>query len=331
MMLEITGLDFSYRKGMETLKGLDLKVGDGEVFSLLGGSGTGKTTILNLIAGFERPDRGSIKIDGEDVIDVPPERRRVGMVFQDHALFPHLDVRRNILYGARRTDREKLLTELIRLVGLEGKERRMPYSLSGGERQRVALARTLAYFPKLVLLDEPLSSLDPSLRVSLRKELRTILKERGVTSIHVTHDQTDAMAISDRIGILDKGSVLEEGTPRRLYDRPVNSSTARFMGIENIFPVKNDGGSLLTPFGRVPWKGKVPELMGIRSERLKTSGPGFAFKAKVLSTEFRGRDLHLVIEVGGARMEALVDPGSIPKEKMDLWVQPEDLILLEPF
>lgn len=331
MMLEIAELDFSYRKGMDILKGLDLKVDEGEIFSLLGGSGTGKTTILNLIAGFERPDAGSIMIDGEDVIDVPPERRRVGMVFQDHALFPHLDVRRNILYGARRTDREKLLSELVRLVGLEGKERRMPFSLSGGERQRVALARTLAYFPKLVLLDEPLSSLDPSLRVSLRKELRTILKERGVTSIHVTHDQTDAMAISDRIGILDRGNVEEEGTPRKLYDRPVNSSTARFMGIENIFSVKYDGGSLVTPFGRIPWKGKVPELMGVRSERLKASGPGHVFKAKVLSTEFRGRDLHLVLDVGGVRMEALVDPVIISMDHMDLRVHPEDLIPLEKF
>jgi iron(III) transport system ATP-binding protein len=326
-MLEIEDVRFSY--GKETvLKGFHILVEEGEIFSLLGGSGSGKTTILNLIAGFERPSKGSIRIDGKDVKDTAPEKRKVGMVFQDNALFPHLNVGKNILYGAGKRRSRDLLDELVELVGLEGKTGRMPSDLSGGEKQRVALARTLAYDPKIILLDEPLSSLDASLRVSLRNELRSILKERGITTIHVTHDQTEAMAVADRMGLLYGGVVSEIGRPEDLYERPKKVVTARFMGFNNIFPAKYRDGFLVTPIGNIPWEGKVPDMIGFRSEKLGSFGNGIPIKGRIISREYRGRDLHIVLDANGNRLEALVPPKSVIGKNAELYLSKDDIIPL---
>lgn len=327
-MLEIENVHFSYGKE-EVLRGIDLDVEEREIFSLLGGSGSGKTTILNLIAGFERPSKGNIRIDGKDMKDTAPEKRKVGMVFQDNALFPHLNVEKNILYGAGKRRGGKLLKELVELVGLEGKTERMPSDLSGGEKQRVALARTLAYDPKIILLDEPLSSLDASLRASLRNELRSIIRDRGITTIHVTHDQTEAMAVSDRMGLLDGGEVKETGRPRDLYERPKKAVTARFMGFKNIFQAVSGNGVLVTPIGRIPWKGNAPEMIGFRSEKLRSSGNGIPIRGTIISREYRGRDLHIVVDANGNRLEALVYPESIMGEDVELLLSREDVIPLE--
>jgi ABC-type Fe3+/spermidine/putrescine transport system ATPase subunit len=329
MMLEMKGVSFSYGKGAVAVRDLDLSIPKGEIFSLLGSSGSGKTTLLNLIAGFIKPSRGSIRIDGMDVSRIPPEKRQVGMVFQDHALFPHLDVKGNILYGVKGREKMRVLEEMVALVGLEGKERRRISDLSGGERQRIALARTLAYEPKLILLDEPLSSLDASLRVKLRKELGEILRETGATAIHVTHDQQEAISISDQMGIIHNGAILEKGSPVKLFERPERVETARFMGIENIFRIDSNGNSISIPIGKIPWKGRIPDRIGIRSSRLRLEGPGIRFTAELLEKEFRGDSIHVVAEVSGTVIEVLLPPDSIIGREMGLYFDPRDLISLE--
>jgi ABC-type Fe3+/spermidine/putrescine transport system ATPase subunit len=212
-----------------------LRTEKGEIVALLGPSGCGKTTTLRLIAGFETLEAGHIAIGGVDVVNVPPFQRDIGLVFQDYALFPHMTAGQNIEYGMRlrgmaRTEREKRRTELLRLVRLEGMEDRRPAALSGGQQQRVALARALAISPKLLLLDEPLSNLDAKLRETLRVELREILRAVGTTTLVVTHDQVEAMSIADRIALMDRGRIIQIGTPIEMYDQPNTRFVAEFVG-----------------------------------------------------------------------------------------------------
>lgn len=215
--------------------GASLSTEGGQIVALLGPSGCGKTTTLRLIAGFERPDAGDIAVGGVDLANVPPFRRDIGIVFQDYALFPHMTAAQNIDYGMRQHGmagdaREKRRSELLRLVRLEGLEDRRPTTLSGGQQQRVALARALAISPKLLLLDEPLSNLDAKLREVLRVELRDILRSVGMTTLLVTHDQVEAMGIADRIALMDRGRIVQVGTPREVYDAPVTRFVAEFVG-----------------------------------------------------------------------------------------------------
>jgi thiamine transport system ATP-binding protein len=212
-------------------------VGEGEFLALVGPSGCGKTTILRLIAGFERPDSGEILFDGKSVLGLPPEARRVGMVFQNYALFPHMTVAENIAYGLRgrrRTDHRKRVEELLRLVGLEGLEQRSPGELSAGQRQRAALARALAPEPRLLLLDEPLSALDAKLRERLRLEIRRLQRELRVTTIYVTHDQEEALAISDLVAVMSSGRIEQVGSPWEVYNRPGTEFVASFIGRGNL-------------------------------------------------------------------------------------------------
>ncbi len=207
-----------------------------EFLSLLGPSGCGKTTTLRLIAGFERPDTGQIFLDGRKLLPVPPEKRQIGFVFQNYALFPHMTVARNIAYGVRfdrRIDTQRRVEELLDLVDLRGFERRRPAELSSGQSQRVALARALAPKPKLLLLDEPLSALDAKLRESLRGEIRRIQQEIGLSAIYVTHDQEEALALSDRIGVMNEGSIEQIGTPKAIYRDPETTFVASFIGHTN--------------------------------------------------------------------------------------------------
>ncbi len=307
--LKLSSISFSYTKGRDIVKDLEMEVRTGEIYSLLGSSGSGKSTILSMIAGFLRPRTGRVVLDSVDITDLPPEKRGVGMVFQDLSLFPHMSVLSNIMYGIRgsrsdeKTAKDRAM-ELLALAGLEGLEKRLPHQLSGGERQRVALMRTLAPGPKLVLLDEPLSALDPSLRTELRKELRTILKGLGMTALYVTHDRTEALSISDRIGLLQDGRIVEEGDPESMYWRPKGSRTALFMGMNNSLEVKGtSNGHLLTELGRVPWSGRVPRRLGFRPESvIEPSGPdaGLIIDGKVRSLEYNGRDrmVEVVTEKG---------------------------------
>jgi ABC-type Fe3+/spermidine/putrescine transport system ATPase subunit len=212
-----------------------LNVGAGEVVALLGPSGCGKTTTLRVVAGFESADTGSISIDGREVNHLPPYRRNVGVVFQDYALFPHMTVAQNVEYGLRQrgwpaSRREMRRDQMLRLVQLDGYEHRKPGALSGGQQQRVALARALAIEPRLLLLDEPLSNLDAQLREALRTELRAILTEVGLTTLVVTHDQSEAMALADRIAVMRNGKIVQIGTPREVYSRPATRFVAEFIG-----------------------------------------------------------------------------------------------------
>lgn len=212
-------------------------VGEGQFLALVGPSGCGKTTILRLIAGFERPDEGDILFDGRSVLGLPPEARRVGMVFQNYALFPHMTVAENIAYGLRSRrggDKRKRVEELLRLVGLEGLERRSPGELSAGQRQRAALARALAPEPRLLLLDEPLSALDAKLRERLRLEIRRLQRELGITTIYVTHDQEEALAISDLVAVMNQGRIEQVGSPQEVYHRPETEFVASFIGRGNL-------------------------------------------------------------------------------------------------
>ena len=243
--LSLTGL--VKRFGDEVaVDGLDLEIGAGEFFSLLGPSGCGKTTTLRLIAGFERPDAGGIALDGVDVTDRPPYQRDVNTVFQDYALFPHMTIAENVAYGlmvqgAGRRERAARAAEALRLVQLGELGKRKPIQLSGGQRQRVALARALVNRPRVLLLDEPLGALDLKLRQDMQLELKRIQRElsEDVTFVYVTHDQDEALTMSDRIAVFSTGRIEQVGTPREVYERPANAFVAGFVGTSNL--IERDG------------------------------------------------------------------------------------------
>jgi ABC-type Fe3+/spermidine/putrescine transport system ATPase subunit len=221
------------------LRDVSLRVERGEFFTLLGPSGCGKTTALRLVAGFLDPDEGEIRIDGAPVTGVPPWRRDLGLVFQNYALWPHLSVLDHVAFGLKerrvpRAERDARVREALRLVGLEGLEGRRPAQLSGGQQQRVALARTLVLRPRALLLDEPLSNLDATLRAQMRTELRRLHRELGITTLFVTHDQAEAMALSDRVAVFDGGAVVQLGTPAEVYRHPRSRFVAEFLGAANV-------------------------------------------------------------------------------------------------
>lgn len=248
--LRIDGLTKTYvEKDGPVLTGIDLDVAEGELVSLLGPSGCGKSTLLRIIAGFIDPSGGSVAIDGRDVTTVPTHRRNVGIVHQSHALWPHLTVAENVAFGlemrrVKRDERARRASEMLELVGLGGYERRVPGELSGGQQQRVSLARALVIEPDVLLLDEPLSSLDANLRVYLRDEIRRIQRDLGVTTIFVTHDREEAMAVSDRIVVLDGGRIAQTGSAVDLYRTPVSHFVMSFTGatVEFSGSVVDDGG-----------------------------------------------------------------------------------------
>ena len=222
------------------LKNVDLKIAEGEYFVLLGPSGGGKTTLLRSIGGFIRPDSGNVTIKGQNVDNLPPEKRPTSMVFQGFALFPHMSVSQNIGYGLKLKSIEKevifsKVNKMMDLVGLTGLSKRMPHELSGGQQQRVQLARALILENDVLLLDEPLSALDAQLRKDMCIELKRLQKTVGITFVHVTHNQEEAMSVADRIAIIADGEMLEEGTPEEIYSNPKNKFTAEFIGEKNIF------------------------------------------------------------------------------------------------
>lgn len=237
--IEIQNITHRYQGGAKALDGVSYSIEKGSFFSLLGPSGCGKTTLLNIVGGFVPPSEGRVVIDGEDVTDLPPYRRKIGMVFQDYALFPHLSVFENVAYGLRVQKRAKSevarrVADCLELVHLDGLEKRMPHQLSGGQQQRVAIARALAIEPAILMLDEPLGNLDAKLRKEMQVELRRIQRSTGVTTVMVTHDQEEAMTMSDGIGIMNKGRVQQIGSPFEVYEHPTNSFVAGFLGNANM-------------------------------------------------------------------------------------------------
>lgn len=294
------------------LAGFHLDVHGGHVMTLLGPSGSGKTTALRLIAGFDRPDQGTIEIAGTKVVGpgvlMPPERRRVGMVFQDYALFPHLTVARNIAYGVPKTDRPRRVAETLELVGLTGMADRLPHELSGGEQQRVALARALAPRPGVILLDEPFSNLDASLRARVRAEVVDILRNAGTTAVLVTHDQEEALSMSDFVAVMHHGRVVQAARPADLYLRPVDEWVAGFLGDADFVLGDAVGGKIATAAGIFPTDlaGRVRVM--IRPEDVVLH-PGAEGRAVVRRREFFGHDqLVTVILPDGSALRARLGP-----------------------
>ena len=263
--VSLKGIHKSFDGGTVIIEDMSLDLARGEIMVLSGPSGCGKTTTLRLIAGFIEPDRGSIHVEGLEVAganSIPPERRPVGIVFQDYALFPHLTIEQNVDFGLAKKDkseRERIVADSLSLVGLEGFNHRYPHELSGGEQQRVALARALAPHPKVVLLDEPFSNLDAFLRARVREEIRQILKRAGTTAIFVTHDQQEALALADRLVILNKGRFEQIGSPEDVYHRPATRFVANFMGQANFIPGEVGPDGISTELGRWP---APPRLAG---------------------------------------------------------------------
>lgn len=236
--LEIANLRKSFGSGY-AVRDFNLSATKGEFISFLGPSGCGKTTTLRMIAGFEAPSSGSIRIDGKGITSLPPSRRKIGMVFQSYALFPNMSVEENVAFGLKiaRQSAEQIamrVDEMLKLVGLPHLGKRYPYQLSGGQQQRVALARALAPKPQIILLDEPLSALDAKIRVSLRDEIKAVQRELGITTIYVTHDQEEALSMSDRIVVMHDGLVEQIGTPAEIYNRPSSRFVASFVGTLNV-------------------------------------------------------------------------------------------------
>jgi thiamine transport system ATP-binding protein len=275
-MLHIEGLVVAYL-GEDILRGIDLHVPAGQLLCVLGPSGGGKSTLLRTVAGLEEPRAGSVRLDGRDLARVPAHERGVGLMFQDYALFPHRDVGQNVAFGLRMHgvsahESSSRVRELLELVGLPGSERRPVDQLSGGEQQRVALARALAPRPRLLMLDEPMGSLDRALRERLPEELREIFGRLGLTVIYVTHDQDEALSVADRVILLHAGRIVADGTPEELWLAPPTAWAARFLGFRNVAPGRLTDAGLDTPWGRLPPEAIAQTVRGEVTVVLRSSG-----------------------------------------------------------
>jgi putative spermidine/putrescine transport system ATP-binding protein len=305
------------------VRGLDLDIAHGEFFAMLGPSGSGKTTVLRMIAGFEVPDEGRVLLDGQDVTKRPPFERDVNTVFQDYALFPHMSVAQNIAYGLRvkgvaKTERAARADEALAQVQLEGYGARRPDQLSGGQRQRVALARALVNRPKVLLLDEPLGALDRKLRQQMQVELKAIQRDVGITFIFVTHDQEEALTMSDRIAVFNHGAVEQVGTSTEVYEQPASPFVAGFVGTTNLI----EGTAAQRLFGSAgTWS--------IRPERLRLAQPGITdgpdekvVDGVVREVVYLGSSLRLVVDVGQRTTLVATEPLQAAGETdLDAWLE----------
>ncbi|GIK97152.1 MAG: spermidine/putrescine import ATP-binding protein PotA [Alphaproteobacteria bacterium] len=344
--------------GFVAVDDLTLAVGEGEFVTFLGPSGCGKTTTLRMIAGFEMPSRGRIYLAGEDVTDLPPYRRQVNTVFQDYALFPHMSIRDNVGYGLRvagysKADRGPMVEDALRTVGLLDKAEARPGNLSGGQKQRVALARALVRRPKVLLLDEPLSALDAKLREAMQVELKHLHQKLGITFVFVTHDQTEALIMSDRVIVMDRGRIVQAGSPAELYDHPASPYVANFIGTSNMLHgriIRVDAKDLVFSFpggevrarpnGRAFAPGE-PVVAAVRPEKIRLCGPDSPAPAGhtvlsgcVLEALFHGNSFRLEVDVQerapfvveiqlqtGAREAVIPVPGT----RVELALNPETI------
>jgi iron(III) transport system ATP-binding protein len=321
----------------------------GQILVLLGASGCGKTTTLRCIAGLERPTSGSISIDGKTVVDdkvnVPPEHRRLGMVFQSYALWPHKTVAQNIAYGLGKMSANETaarVKESLSLVGLDGMQGRLPSTLSGGQQQRVALARSAAPKPKVILLDEPLSNLDAKLRDQMRTELRRLIKGLGMTAIYITHDQSEAMALADKVIFMKDGHILQEASPREIYRRPATKAVAAFIGnatfLEGTIAGAESGHTLidLGAFrllsGGANSSAGSPVTMAIRPEVITLSaaptGAVNETKGRVVDLVFLGESTEYTVEIGTMKLLARSHLDFDPGTEVHVSIEPDDIVPL---
>ena len=321
MPIQFEAVSFSYPGTNVGVRAIDLTVEDGELLALIGPSGSGKSTCLKLLAGFFHPDSGTIKVDAEDIGALLPERRRLGMVFQNYALFPHMTTRDNVAYPLKvrrvgRAERRQAADSMLQRVGLAGFGDRSPRTLSGGQQQRVALARALVFGPRALLLDEPLSALDAGLRVALRDEIRRVQREAGISTIHVTHDQEEALSIADRVAVMNEGEIVQIGRPEEIYDRPRTRFVARFVGQANFWQgVVREARLVDTPIGPLHhtqdgFRPGDKVVVLVRPERVDLcqaggDAPPNCFKGRVTEDRFLGsvRRFDFAVDGGLIRTE----------------------------
>ncbi|MFF5205525.1 ABC transporter ATP-binding protein [Streptosporangium sp. NPDC000396] len=333
--ISLHGLTKVFPGGVRALDSLDLEIGEGEFFALLGPSGCGKTTLLRSIAGLETPTSGKISIGETDVTTLPPGRRDVAMVFQDYALFPHMDVTANIAYPLRigrtpRAQRETRASEVAARLSLTELLGRRPGQLSGGQQQRVALARAIACRPSVFLFDEPLSNLDARLRLEARTFLKRLQDELGVTTVFVTHDQGEALALAHRIAVMDAGRITQVGTPAEIFHRPATTFVASFIGSTpmNLLPGKVSGGMLHVAQAVLPAPGGLPDgesiVYGVRPEYtdLSTTRTDNGFAGEVAVLENLGAASLVTLEGPEHLVQAVVPEGREPGVGTTAWVVP---------
>ncbi|MQA94004.1 MAG: ATP-binding cassette domain-containing protein [Streptosporangiales bacterium] len=340
--IELTGLRKVFEGGVRAVDGIDLTVADGEFFALLGPSGCGKTTLLRTVAGLESADGGTIAIGGDDVTRLSPGDRDVAMVFQDYALFPHMSVVENIAYPQRvkrvpKAERQAAAAAVGADLELAGLMDRRPGQLSGGQQQRVALARAVAARPRVFLFDEPLSNLDARLRLSARTFLKRLQRELAVTTVFVTHDQAEALALADRIAVMEAGRIRQVGTPQEVFRRPANTFVANFIGSTpmNLLPGVAVEGGVTVAGVRLPAAHSVAAgtelVVGFRPEYATASAedlPG-ALPGRVAIVEHLGTSLLLTLESGDLAVGVTVPEDAEPAPGTSLWVQPRpDRLLL---
>ncbi|WP_235008491.1 ABC transporter ATP-binding protein [Candidatus Halocynthiibacter alkanivorans] len=329
------------------LKDISVSVKEGEFVTLLGPSGCGKTTLLKLISGFLKPTNGTIKIANEDVTLTPPEHRDTALCFQSYALFPHLTIKDNIEFGLKQkrvngSERKQRLQDMAGQLALDAQLDKLPNQLSGGQQQRVALGRALIMRPGVILFDEPLSNLDAKLRDSVRVEIRRIQQENNLTAVYVTHDQSEALAMSDRVMVLNGGVIEQVAPPETLYNAPSTSFVADFIGGANIMNAEVTGETepgvwaLQTPIGEMVSKSdRTPAAKHIkvcwRPEAVKlVDSPVNSFTARVTERQFQGSYTDLFVDIGGNGYRLKTsDPGIYPGENINCSIEPSDLILLE--
>ena len=329
--------------GTRALEPATLDIARGETLVLLGPSGCGKTTMLRIIAGLEVPDEGGkVLFDGKDMTSVPIEKRNVGMVFQSYALFPNMSVADNIGYGlkirgVKKDERVSRVAELVRLTNITGLENRRIDQLSGGQRQRVALARAVAIRPGILLLDEPLTALDAALRERLRGELNRLLRALGITAIYVTHDQSEAMELGDRVVVMSKGRIAQIGTPREIYFTPRNRFVAGFIGAANIIEASVENGQLVLPGGRQPITRQISlaaAVAMVRPEAIRlVEAKDAALTGVIDSVAFNGEKQRLVVS-GASNKPLTVDAPNLAQvkvgDRVGLAIAPEAVRLLPP-
>ncbi|KQX40538.1 hypothetical protein ASD04_06385 [Devosia sp. Root436] len=333
------------------VKGVSFAFDKGEFISLLGPSGCGKTTILRMIAGFEKPTSGSIEVDGQDITHLKPNQRQLGMVFQAYALFPNLNVGDNIGFGLKiagmaTEERRARIDEMLRLIGLSGFDKRYPYELSGGQQQRVALARAIAPRPRMLLLDEPLSALDAKIRVSLREEIRAIQLDLGITTVFVTHDQEEALSISDRIVVMNAGNIEQLGAPHEIYNKPATRFVATFVGQLNSLDatvldpatktVSIDGQSVVVPQLPADAAANASSVLTLRPEMITIGardGNDITLSGTIADVTFLGSVIRLRVALGRntVSLDTFNDQRIAPPargEKVTISLASKDLLVL---